>query len=156
MIVNKNIKSYDELITLATYEERLKYLQTNSKIGATTFASDRIFNQNFYRSTEWKNAKRQVIIRDNGCDLGLKELPIIDSTYYDKKSCKRKKAPSVIVHHINPITMDDIVNKNPCLFDPNNLITCSLRTHNEIHYGNCEKKEIVERRKNDTCPWKHD
>lgn len=156
MIVKKTIKSYDELIQLASYEERLKYLQTNSKIGAATFASDRIFNQMFYNSPEWKSAKRKVIVRDNGCDLGIKELPIVDNTYYDKKDGKRKRKPSVIVHHINPITMEDIVNKNPCLFDLNNLITCSLRTHNEIHYGNCEKKEVVERKKNDTCPWKHD
>lgn len=127
-------------MTFTTYEDRLRYLQTKSSIGVTTFGTSRYLNQMFYSTPEWKRTRDIVILRDNGCDLGLEGLDIHSHA---------------IIHHINPITEDDIVNRNPILFDPNNLITVSKLTHNKIHYGVDTQSDIfVERKPNDTCPWK--
>lgn len=137
------MKSYNELITMPTFEERFRYLKVYGVIGNQTFGYDRYLNQKLYNtSSEWKRVRDKVILRDNGCDLGCEGFEI-----YGK----------IIIHHINPITVEDIVTCNPCVFDLNNLISTSHNTHNAIHYGN-EKSLIVapiERKQYDTCPWRH-
>ena len=136
-----NIKRYSELILLPTFEERHKYLQLNGVIGDETFGFDRYINQMFYRSQEWKQVRDYVIIRDNGCDLGVKGHEI------------RGK---ILIHHMNPIGIKDIQQVNKFLLDPEYLITTMLSTHNAIHYGDESLlvKDPIERSKNDTCPWK--
>lgn len=136
-------KSYSELIAIDSYEDRFRYLMLNGKIGETTFGSDRYLNQVFYKSPEWISAKQDAIIRDNGCDMAF--------SGYEIHGC------IIIVHHINPITIDDIRKRSPKLFDLENLITVAHNTHNAIHYGNESflfGQTIVERKPNDTCPWK--
>lgn len=134
-------KNYSELSKIETFEKRFEYLALHGIVGAETFGSNRLQNQNFYRSREWKQARRFVIIRDSGCDLGILDREIIDKIY---------------IHHINPITLDDIVRHSPCLFDPENLICVSHRTHEAIHYGDKSLLllEEIDRKPNDTCPWK--
>lgn len=136
-----NIRRYSELKTLKTYEERFEYLRLNGKIGQDTFGFDRIFNQMFYRSKEWKRVRNEVIIRDNGCDLGVSGYEI-----YGK----------ILIHHMNPITLDDIRENSEFLMNPEYLISTTLLTHNAIHYGDDRLlvKAPIERSKNDTCPWK--
>lgn len=134
-------KSYSELQTLETFEERFRYLQTHSVIGVDTFGHGRYMNQKFYKSAEWKRIRNYVIVRDNGCDLGIPDRQILGTIY---------------IHHINPITQDDIINSTEKLFDPENLICVSLETHNAIHYGDdsiVHKYDINERSPNDTSPW---
>lgn len=137
-----NIKRYSELILLLTFEERYKYLQLNGVIGDETFGFDRYINQMFYRSQEWKQVRDYVIVRDNGCDLGIEGHEI------------RGK---ILIHHMNPIGIKDIQQVNKFLLDPEYLITTMLSTHNAIHYGdeNLLVTDPIERSKNDTCPWKH-
>lgn len=137
-----SIKTYSELITLPTFEERFNYLKLEGAVGESTFGFDRYLNQNLYRSQEWKSVRNKVIIRDNGCDLACEGYEI-----YGK----------VLIHHINPITVEDIINRNPIIFDLENLITTVHNTHNAIHYGdeNLLIKGPIERTKNDTIPWKH-
>ena len=137
-----NIRTYSELITLSTFEERYKYLQLSSSIGEETFGFDRYLNQNFYRSKEWKRIRDFVIIRDNGCDLGVE-----DRTIYGK----------IIIHHMNPIRMKDIQDVSDYLLNPEYLICTTHQTHNAIHYGdeNLLMRGPIERTVNDTCPWKH-
>lgn len=142
MITMKNTKRYSELITIPTYEERFKYLQLKGAVGNDTFGYDRYLNQILYNSPEWKRLRNQIIIRDNGRDLGCEGYEI-----YGR----------ILIHHMNPITVEDIVSRDPIVFDPENLICVSHNTHNAIHYGN-ENLLImspVERAKNDTCPWRH-
>ena len=136
-----SIKRYSELILLPTFEERYKYLQLNGVIGDETFGFDRYINQMFYRSQEWKQVRDYVIVRDNGCDLGIEGHEI------------RGK---ILIHHINPIGIKDIQQVNKFLLDPEYLITTMLSTHNAIHYGDESLlvKDPIERSKNDTCPWK--
>ena len=135
------MKTYSELSKLKTFEERFRYLQETSKIGEETFGFDRYANQQFYRSKKWRDVRDKVIIRDGACDLGIegREIP-----------------KNAIIHHLNPITMEQIINRDPIIFDPDNLITVSHRTHNAIHYGNEDQllKGPVERKQGDTCPWK--
>ena len=138
------ILTYSELIKLPTFEERLSYLMLHGQVGAETFGFDRWLNQHFYRSEEWKRLRREIIIRDNGCDLG------IDG--YDIQG-------AILVHHMNPIVSDDIVNCTPYLLNPDFLISTSFDTHQAIHYENAEMLKVapiypVERKPNDTCPWK--
>ena len=137
-----NIRTYSELITLSTFEERYKYLQLSSSIGEETFGFDRYLNQNFYRSKEWKRIRDFVIIRDNGCDLGIE-----DRTIYGK----------IIIHHMNPIRTKDIQDVSDYLLDPEYLICTTHQTHNAIHYGdeNLLVRNPIERTANDTCPWRH-
>ena len=137
-----SIKTYSELITLPTFEERYEYLRLHGKVGEATFGFDRYLNQIFYRATEWKRIRNEVIIRDMGCDLGIEGRDI-----YDK----------ILVHHMNPITMKDIVDRSQYLLDPEYLICTSKTTHDAIHYGDESLLIIMpnERRKNDTCPWKY-
>lgn len=135
------MKSYSELIRIPSFEERFQYLRINGIVGEETFGCDRYLNQIFYKSEEWKRIRRRVIIRDNGCDLAWDE--------YEIKGI-------IIIHHINPITKEDILDRSSKLFDLENLICTSVNTHKAIHYGNEEMlpKKIVERTMNDTCPWK--
>lgn len=135
------IKSYFELCTIGTFEERFEYLKLDGIVGADTFGFNRYLNQALYRSSEWRSIRNKVILRDNGCDLGLEGYDI---------------SGRILIHHINPITIDDIKNRNSNVFDLNNLISVSHITHNAIHYGNKSLliTNPIERSKNDTCPWK--
>lgn len=139
------IKTYGELISLPTFIDRYRYLRCAKAIGEQTFGSHRYLNQRMYqRSKEWKRAREYVIIRDDGCDLACPERSI-------------EKPNIIYVHHINPITVEDIMNDSPSLFDPNNLICCSYETHQAIHYGNEDSLPsyfVNERKPNDTCPWR--
>lgn len=138
----KKTKSYSEMIKLPTFQERFRYLKLSGQVGKDTFGFDRIFNQMFYTSPEWRSVRNQVIIRDNGCDLGV-----------DGRDIQGR----VIIHHINPITMEDIECKSEKLLDPENLICTTHNTHNAIHYGDESIliTEPLERSINDTCPWRH-
>lgn len=137
-----SLRCYSELITLPTFEERYRYLRLGGRVGADTFGFDRYLNQIVYqRDPRWKNARDIVIIRDNGCDLGVEG---------------REIHGKILVHHMNPITMDDILHERDWIYDPEFLISTMLTTHNAIHYGdeNLLMKAPIERTKNDTCPWK--
>ena len=136
-----NIKTYSELIAIPTFEERFKYLQLNGAVGKETFGFDRYINQNFYRSQEWKRIRDQVILRDNGCDLGLEGYEIYGRIY---------------IHHMNPIRLKDIIHQSDFLLNPEYLICTTHTTHNAIHYGdeNLLITAPIERKPNDTCPWK--
>lgn len=137
-----SIKTYSELITIPTYEDRFRYLQLKGAVGKDTFGYDRYLNQILYNSPEWKRLRNRIIIRDNGCDMGCEGYEI-----YGR----------VLIHHLNPITVEDVVSRNPIVFDPENLICVSHNTHNAIHYGDESLLILapVERTKNDTCPWRH-
>lgn len=136
------LKTYTELSRLKTFEERFEYLRLNGRVGKDTFGFDRIFNQMFYRSAEWKRVRNHVIIRDNGCDLGIEGREI-----YGQR---------IIIHHLNPISLDDIDKKTDILLNPEYLITTIHTTHNAIHYGdeNLLDRAPIERSRNDTCPWR--
>lgn len=141
MKTTTTIRTYSELARLPTFEERFEYLKLSGEVGADTFGFDRYLNQIFYRSAEWKRVRDMVIIRDNGCDLGMEGNEIFGR---------------VLIHHMNPVSIDDIKNRSQILLDPEYLISVSHRTHNAIHYGDTEliTSKFVERRPNDTCPWK--
>lgn len=134
-------KTYQELIQLESFDDRLDYLRMNGTVGDITFGGHRSLNQILYQTPQWKSTRRKVILRDNGCDLAHEDYPIGGSIY---------------IHHINPITIDDILKERPCVFDLNNLISTMFRTHNAIHYGSKGPMSsgLVVRSKNDTCPWK--
>lgn len=135
------MKTYSEAISIQTYLERFRYLQIGGKIGDETFGYDRYLNQTLYRTAEWKRFRREIIVRDNGCDLACDGYEIVGN---------------ILVHHINPITIDDVLNRDPKIFDPENVISTCLNTHNAIHYGDESLliTEPVERTPFDTCPWK--
>lgn len=142
IVVEKMIRTYSELITLPTFEDRLRYLKLGGVVGIETFGFDRYVNQEFYRSNEWKEIRRDIILRDKGCDLGLEGYDI---------------ERGLIIHHMNPIHIKDITEWTSFLTEPEYLICTSLQTHNAIHYGDdsiLNRYEVVERRINDTCPWK--
>lgn len=134
-------KKYSELIRLATFMDRYQYLRLDGRVGIETFGYDRYLNQILYHTPEWRRFRRDIIIRDKACDLGCDGYEL-----YDK----------ILIHHINPITVDDVLNRDPKIFDPNNVISTSLNTHNAIHYGDERLlvSEPIVRTKNDTCPWK--
>lgn len=136
-----SIRTYSELITIPTFKERFEYLRLDGTVGKETFGFDRYLNQVFYRSPEWKSIRDQVIVRDNGCDLGIEGHEI-----YGR----------IIIHHMNPLAMEDVLDRNPSIFNPEFLITTIHNTHNAIHYGdeNLLITAPIERSKNDTCPWK--
>ena len=136
-----SIKCYSELIEIPTFEERFRYLQLNGSVGQDTFGFDRYMNQAFYQSKEWKRVRDFVILRDNGCDLGVDGY-----TIYGK----------ILIHHMNPITVKDIAMVSNYLMNPEYLICVSHTTHNAIHYGdeNLIPKGPIIRTPNDTCPWK--
>lgn len=144
-------KSYSELSSLKTFEERFNYLKLNGSVGKDTFGSKRYLNQALYKSEEWKSVRNKVILRDNGCDLGIQDRPI------SIPNIKGRGKNLLHVHHINPITAEDILNRDPKIFDMDNLITTGNLTHEAIHYGDEDLliKDPIERKANDTCPWKH-
>ena len=135
------IRTYAELRTLQTFEERYEYLKLNGQVGKDTFGFDRYLNQLFYKDPEWRKIRNDVIVRDLGCDLGIEG---------------REIHGIVLVHHMNPITKEDILNRSDFLLNPNYLITTSKNTHDAIHYGSEEilVKDPIVRTANDTCPWK--
>lgn len=137
-----SIKTYSELITIPTFEERFEYLQLKGSVGKDTFGYDRYLNQVLYRSPEWKRLRNQIIIRDGGCDLACDGYDI-----YGK----------VLIHHLNPITVKDVLARSRKVFDPDNLVCVSHNTHNAIHYGDVDLLVTgpIVRTKNDTCPWRH-
>lgn len=134
-------RSYHELRQYETFLDRYHYLKLTGQVGVETFGIDRYLNQVLYRSRKWRRARDEVIIRDNGCDLGMDGYDLYDQ---------------IVVHHMNPITLEDIENEEEWIFDPEYLICCSKRTHNAIHYGDESllPRLPVERRPFDTCPWK--
>lgn len=138
------IKTYSELIKLNTFKDRYEYLKLNGVIGNETFGFSRYLNQTLYSSDEWRSFRRKILLRDNGCDLGLSGYE------FGPKEI-------ISIHHINPITKKDILNRSGEIFNPDNVISCRHSTHMAIHYGSFERidNQIIERRKNDTCPWRH-
>lgn len=132
---------YSELMEIPTFEERFEYLNLLGKVGAETFGYDRWQNQRFYRSAEWKRFRDDIIIRDNGCDLAIPDRQIFGRVH---------------IHHLNPVSLDELANGSDSLLDPENVVCVSLLTHNAIHYGDTSilYKDPVVRRPNDTCPWK--
>ena len=137
------IRTYEELSKLKTFEERYEYLKLDGVVGEETFGFDRYLNQQFYKyDPDWKKIRDEVIFRDNGCDLGIEG---------------REINGLILIHHMNPITKDDILNRSEYLLNPNYLITTIKRTHDAIHYGSSDllMKDPVVRSKNDTCPWRN-
>lgn len=137
-----SIKTYSELITLPTFEQRFQYLKLGGKVGEETFGFDRYLNQMLYTSRKWRSIRDKVIIRDLGCDLGMSDREIADR---------------ILVHHMNPIDKNDILTESKFLLDPEFLICTCRNTHNAIHYGDESLLILgpVIRTANDTCPWKH-
>lgn len=138
------IRTYSELITIPTFMERYEYLKIGGTVGEETFGFDRYLNQTFYKTKEWLYVRDHVIARDLGCDLGIKDREIPDGI-------------RILVHHMNPINADDILNRSEYLLDPEYLITTVKTTHDAIHYGDSSlliSDELVERTPYDTCPWR--
>lgn len=134
------IRTYSELITLPTFEERFRYLKLGGKVGSATFGHDRVFNQRFYTSVEWRRLRDEIIVRDLGSDLAIPECQI---------------RGNIFIHHMNPIELKDIQEASEYLLNPEYLICTSFSTHNAIHYGDESILTIpVERTQYDTCPWK--
>lgn len=138
--MNSKIRTYTELQGLFTFQDRFKYLSLQGRVGRDTFGFDRYLNQRFYRSREWQNIRHHVITRDLGCDLGVEGYDI-----YDK----------ILIHHMNPVTKEDILDRNKDILDPEFLITTTHNTHNAIHYGDVSKltPRFVERKPGDTKLW---
>lgn len=139
----RNHKTYSELIQFPTFKERFDYLKLNGAVGVDTFGWNRYLNQALYRSKEWKDFRNHIILRDEGCDLGIPDHEIFQRRW-------------IIIHHINPIMPEDIENRDPMIFDPDNVICTILNTHNAIHYGDSSLlvTDPIIRTPNDTCPWK--
>lgn len=142
-------KSYSELITIPTFEDRLLYLQTHGKVGLDTFGPYRYLVERFLQSREWRHFRRDIILRDNCCDLAFPGYSI------DKKS--KRKSDQILIHHINPCTVEDIIEGNwEIVLNPENVVTTKFATHQQIHYGssNVVKEIYKERTPGDTCPWR--
>lgn len=141
MGVIRMMRTYSELSKLKTFKERFEYLKLDGLIGEETFGWDRYLNQVFYKSPEWKSTRDKVIVRDNGRDLGVEGYDIFGK---------------IIIHHMNPMSLSDIANRNPDIFNPEYLICVSHETHNAIHYGDVNQLNLgpIERTANDTCPWR--
>lgn len=136
------MKTYKELSQLASFADRFSYLQLNGAVGEETFGFDRILNQKFYRSAEWRHIRDLVIIRDNGCDLGVADRPIYGG---------------ITIHHMNPISAKDLIDRTDLILNPDYLICASHDTHNAIHFGDSKLLKDIsfnERKPGDTCPWK--
>lgn len=140
-VIRMTIRTYSELIKIPTFEERFRYLKLKGSVGDETFGFDRWINQMFYKDPEWLSVRDYVIVRDSGCDLAIQD---------------REIQGMVLVHHMNPITKDDILNRTEFLLNPEYLISTTRNTHNAIHYGDESLLILdpVERTRNDTCPWK--
>lgn len=134
-------KSYFEMIKLKTFDERLNYLKLDGIVSDITFGSHRYLNQVLYNSKEWERFRREIIIRDNGCDLAISDRPI---------------NKNILIHHINPLTIEDIKNRSRKIFDPENVVCTNRITHNAIHYGTdiSNLYDFKAREPNDTCPWR--
>lgn len=134
-------RTYSELSSLQSFKERFDYLQLDVEVGKETFGFERYLNQKFYHSQEWRRVRDFVILRDNGCDLGIEGYDIFNRA---------------VIHHMNPILTDDIIHCTDILLNPEYLITTTHDTHNAIHYGDESllQKPLIERRPGDTCPWK--
>ena len=134
------IRTYTELQKFDSLDDRFEYCKLGGGVGSVTFGLERYMNQVFYKSREWQQIKRDVIVRDNGCDLGLKDYPI---------------SGKILVHHLNPITPRDIEERTEYLLNPEYMISVSLLTHNAIHYGTKDllPTDYIPRSKDDTCPW---
>lgn len=143
MITKEPIRTYSELIKLKTFRERYEYLRLRGEVGAQTFGRDRYLNQIFYHRADWKRFRQQILLRDNGCDLG------VPGYEFGAKQ-------TVIIHHMNPIQVEEILEKPELLMDPETVISVSLDTHNAIHYGKelVAPTEFIERQPNDTIPWR--
>lgn len=141
MVEKMKIRTYSELITYDSFLDRFNYLKLSGQVGRDTFGFDRYLNQMLYNLPEWEHSRDKVIDRDGACDLGIKGRDIYKY---------------IIVHHMNPITVEDVKNHNPIIFDPEFLITTVLRTHNAIHYGDADSvfTGLVDRKRNDTIPWR--
>lgn len=141
-VMQMSIRTYSELIALPTFKERYKYLKLSGKVGEETFGFDRYLNQVFYKSKEWLSIRDYVIVRDNGCDLGIEGHEIHGR---------------ILIHHMNPISKEDILRRSDILLNPEYLITTIKNTHDAIHYSDDSLliDEPIIRTKNDTCPWKH-
>ena len=148
-------RTYSELMSLPTFEERFEYLKLNGRVGELTFGPNRIINQRLYHGNEWKVLKDELIIRDDGCDLAcpdriLNGVVLINGVYKDIKQ-------PIYLHHLNPIKDEDILQSRPCVFDPENLVCVSFSTHEAIHYGDyslLKGFELITRKPNDTIPWR--
>ena len=141
-MMTMTIRTYTELMKLYTFEERFRYLKLVARVGEETFGFERYLNQQFYHSQEWKSIRNQIIIRDNACDLGIPG---------------REMSKGIIIHHMNPITKDDLIHQSDFLLNPDYLICVSKKTHSAIHYGDESilfNDVTIERSKNDTCPWR--
>ena len=136
-----SIKTYSELITIPTFLERYRYLKIGGSVGKETFGRDRYLNQILYTSPEWRNFRKQIIIRDSGNDLACEGYEIHGA---------------ILIHHIDPITVEDVLRRDPKIFDPENVISTVLNTHLAIHYGDETLliTDPITRTQNDTCPWK--
>lgn len=134
------IRNYSEFVKLDNFLDRFEYLKLSGVVGAETFGFDRYLNQALYSSPEWKKSRRNTVLRDNGCDLGLEDYPL----------------NRALVHHMNPITLEQIENRDPIIFDEEFLITVSHNTHNAIHYGDQTllPQPLIERRPGDTLLWR--
>ena len=141
VVIEMSIKCYSELITIPTFIERYRYLKIGGRVGADTFGHDRYLNQLLYHSGEWLEFRDEIIVRDNGCDLAHPDFDLRDR---------------ILIHHINPITVEDVLRRHPKIFDPENVISTCLNTHNAIHYGDEGKLMLlpITRTQNDTCPWR--
>lgn len=139
--MKSKLRTYSDLKQLKTFEERYEYLKLDGQVGADTFGFDRYLNQVFYKSPEWRSVRNEVIVRDNGCDLGIEG---------------REIHTKILVHHMNPISKEDILERSDILLNPEYLITTVKRTHDAIHYGDADTliKDPIERTANDTCPWR--
>ena len=142
MMNQKIIRTYSELIQIPTFEERFEYLRLGGRVGEETFGFDRYLNQLFYKTPEWQRIRNFVITRDGGCDLAMPD---------------REITGKILIHHMNPITVEDILKRSEFLLNPEYLISTIKITHDAIHYGNSELlyKDPIVRSKNDTCPWRH-
>lgn len=142
MLEQTKMKSYSEMIKLPTFLERYRYLKLRGNVGEETFGYSRYLNQTLYTSPEWRRLRKVVIDRDKACDLACKDYEIVGKL--------------ILIHHINPITLENIYNRDPKVLDPENLICVSKETHNAIHYGDESQLPIIftERTEGDTCPWK--
>lgn len=134
------MRTYSDALLYRDFERRFNYLKLDGIVAHSTFGGHRYLNQALYQSDEWKRVRREVILRDDGCDLAIPDRPIHGK---------------ILVHHINPITQEDIVNRAAAIFDPDNLITVSFETHNALHYGDYSlvAKDVISRKPNDTSPW---
>ena len=140
-MMSGKIKTYTELIRLKTFKDRFEYLKLDGSVGEETFGFDRYLNQIFYNSKEWKRLRNEIIVRDKGCDLACDGYEI---------------QGNIVIHHMNPVTPEDIINRSDSLLNPEYLISTVLNTHNAIHYGDSSllPHVMIERSKNDTCPWR--